>query len=151
MHEIDARETLAVLHRTRASLETGPFTFHDWTQCTCGHLYVGATGSAAARRAEVRSPRPDGAYASVLVAVARALSRDEGRFAATRRRWYDRRSPAAMAARWISDYTMRRARRDLDVVKRADAIAVVDEAIALVAAQAAAAQPADVHERPLPA
>jgi hypothetical protein len=148
MHEIEARETLAVLHRTRASLETGPFSFHDWTQCTCGHLYVGATGSGADRRSEVRSPHPDGPYAAAVIAVARALARDGRRFDETRRRWFDHRSPAALAARWISDYTMRRARRDFDVVKRMDAIAVVDEAIALVAAEVAA-EPGDVHERPL--
>jgi hypothetical protein len=154
MHETDARATLQVLRRARASVAAGPFSFHDWAQCTCGHLYIGAAGSAAPQRSEVRSPRPDTPYAAAVVAVARALSRDERRFSTEGRAWYDRRSPAGLAVRWISDYTMRRARRQRDTVKRADAVAVIDEAIASLEAierRRAPATALGIHELALPA
>jgi hypothetical protein len=150
MHETDTQTTLDTLRRARASLTSGPFSFHDWTHCTCGHLYVGAAGTVAERRGEVRSPIEDTPYAATVIAVARALSGDARRFSAARRRWYDRRSPAALAARWISDYTMRRARREHDLVKRADGLAVLDEAIAILEAQQPTpATLGDAHEREL--
>lgn len=152
MHETDTTATLEILRRSRASLTAGPFSFHDWTECTCGHLYVGAEGSSATLRSEVRSPRPDTTYAAAAIAVARTLSGDGRRFRTTGRPWYDRRSPAALAVRWISDYTMRRARTERDTVRRADAVAVIDEAIASMEAierQRVPAELVDVHERRL--
>jgi hypothetical protein len=152
MHETNTTATLEILARTRASLTTGPFSFHDWTRCTCGHLYIGAAGSRAERLSDVRSPSPDTAYAAALIDVARALSGDARRFSGTGRRWYDRRSPAALAARWLSDYTMRRARKARDTVKRADAIAVIDEAIARIEAlepRRTTTKLVDAHEREL--
>lgn len=151
MHEMDTQRTLEVLHRARASLTTGPFEFHDWTRCTCGHIYAGAAGSTPIRRRDVRSPRPDTAYATAIVDVALALSRDERRFGSTGRPWYDRRPREALAARWVSDYTMRRSRLEGDTVKRADAIAVIDEAIARVEAAEVEQRMAlpDVHEQRL--
>jgi hypothetical protein len=140
----DATETLEVLHRTRESLVVGPFSFHDWSQCTCGHLFVGAEGGGATTRAEVRSPRPETTYASSVVAVAQLLSGDERRFTAPRR-WYRRCTGPALAVRWLSDFTMARAARRGDVVRRADAIAVIDEAITRLAAT----RPVEVHDRQL--
>jgi hypothetical protein len=132
--------TRDVLERARDSLMAGPFSFHDWTECTCGHLFVGAQGTAATSRSEVRSPREGTPYAAAVVEIAGALAGDEGRFA-TRRHWYDRRSGARLAVRWISDLTMSRARARQDIVRRADALAVLDKALARV--------PGDVHERRL--
>ena len=152
MHETETTATLEILERTRASLISGPFSFHDWTRCTCGHLYIGATGSTAERRSDVRSPRPDTAYAAAVISVARALSGDARRFRITGRPWYDRRPPAALAARWISDYTMRRARKARDRVKRSDAIALIDEAIARIEAlepRRTTTEVVDAHEREL--
>ena len=149
-----ANETLEVLYRARESLTDGPFDFHDWNHCTCGHLYLAAAGACASQRSEVRSPRPGTAYAATVVAVAQTLTGDERRFTVTGRPWYEWRSPGFLAARWISDYTMRRGRRQRDRVRRADAIAVIDEAIVrLEAVEAERAQltHVDLHERPLPA
>jgi hypothetical protein len=137
---IGTRTTRDVLERARESLLAGPFSFHDWTECTCGHLFIGAQGSAATSRSEVRSPRRDTAYAAAVVEVAGALAGDDARFASGRR-WYDRRSGARLAVRWISDLTMARARARHDIVRRADAIAVLDEALARVTG--------DVHDRQL--
>jgi hypothetical protein len=150
MSRIDGNTTLDVLHRARASLVEGPFSFHDWTECTCGHLFTAAHGAGATSRGEVRSPRPDTPYASAVVAVALALSGDERRFA-PRRRWLDRRSRPRLAVRWISDRTMARARARQDVVRRADAIAVIDEAISRIRRESMPLRPAlgDIHERQL--
>jgi hypothetical protein len=134
------RTTRDVLERARESLMAGPFSFHDWTECTCGHLFVGAHGGPATSRGEVRSPRPGTPYAAAVVEIAGALAGDPDRFA-TRRHWYDRRSRARLAVRWISDQTMARAHARQDIVRRADAIAVLDRALARV--------PGDVHERQL--
>ena len=140
----DATATFEVLQRTRESLLAGPFSFHDWSQCTCGHLFVGAEGGGATSRAEVRSPPSETTYASSVVAVAQLLSGDEQRFTAPPR-WYRRRTGPALAVRWLSDFTMARAARRGDVVRRADAIAVIDEAIARLATT----QPVEVHDRQL--
>jgi hypothetical protein len=140
----DATETLDVLRRARASLVAGPFSFHDWSQCTCGHVFAGAQGGRSASRAEVRSPQPETTYAACVVAIAQVLSGDERRFTAPRR-WYRRRAGPALAVRWISDLTMARARRRGDVVRRGDALAVLDEAILRFAAITAS----DPHDRPL--
>jgi hypothetical protein len=142
--------TLEILHRARDSLTDGAFSFHDWTQCTCGHLFTGAAGHVASGPGPVRSPERDTPYAAVVLDVARALSGDERRFGRDRRAWYAWRASRVAAVHWISDYTMRRARRELDVVRRADAIAVIDEAIARLEA-AEERVLLDVHERPLPA
>jgi hypothetical protein len=136
--------TLDVLQRARESLVAGPFSFHDWTQCTCGHLYVGAEGGCAASRGDVRDPDAETRYAAAVVAVAQALSGDERRFTAPRR-WYRPASGAHLAVRWISDRTMARARRRGDMVRRGDALAVLDEAILCVEAIVAP----DAHDRPL--
>jgi hypothetical protein len=135
--------TLTVLHRARASLATGPFDFHDWERCTCGHLHLAATGSWAPRRGDVRSPRPGTPYAEAVLAIARLLVPGDRRLRA-QRPWYDRRSREALAVRAISDATLRRGLAERDRVRRADALAVIDAAIG-------ALQLADVHERPLPA
>jgi hypothetical protein len=145
MNETEARATLDALQRTRESLTAGPFSFHDWTRCTCGHLFVGAQGDCAIRRGDVRSPDPESAYASTVVAVAQLLSGDERRFS-THRRWYRPGSGARLAVRWVSDFTMSRARRRRDTVRRADAIAVVEEAIHRLQERIGVA---DVHERRL--
>jgi hypothetical protein len=146
MEERDPMATLAVLERARASLAGGPFSFHDWAECTCGHLYAGAGGAPASRRPDVRQPQPDTQYAATVVHVAQVLSGDPERF--SRRPWWDPRSRPALAARWISDRTLRRARLDGRRVARADALEVLDEAIL---AFRALEQPvlADVHERRL--
>jgi hypothetical protein len=150
MSRTDRNTTLEVLEQARASLVDGPFSFHDWTECTCGHLFVAAQGGGATSRSEIRSPRPDTPYASAVVAVARTLSGDERRFA-PRRPWYDRRSRPRLAVRWISDRTMARARARQDVVRRADAIAVIDEAISRIRRESVPLQPSlgDIHERQL--
>jgi hypothetical protein len=145
MYETDTRATLDALHRARESLEAGPFSFHDWTRCTCGHLFIGAQGGCAISRGDVRSPDPDSFYAATVVAVARALSGDARRFS-TRRHRLRPGSGTRSAVRWVSDFTMSRARRRRDTVRRADAIAVVDEAIQRLEAQLVVA---DVHERRL--
>jgi hypothetical protein len=135
-----------VLHHARASLVAGPFSFHDWSQCTCGHLFAAAEGGYATHRGDVRCPEPQTRYAAIVVAVAQALSGDERRFTAPRR-WYRRATPARLAVRWISDFTMARAGRRGDVVRRGDALAVLDEAIRRFEAIVAP----DVHDRPLAA
>ena len=148
MDSHDATETLDVLHRARASLVAGPFSFHDWSHCTCGHLSAAAEGAYAPRRAEVRSPEPQTRYAAIVVAVAQALSGDERRFTAPRR-WYRPATGEQLAVRWVSDYTMARASRRGDIVRRGDALAVLDEAIRRVAAVTVMAP--DAHDRPLAA
>jgi hypothetical protein len=145
---MDPAATLPVLRRARASLTRGPFSFHDWSECTCGHVYAAATGRAATRRADVRSPRPGSDYARAVIAAAQALTGDEHRFTAASRPWYERRTPAALAVRCLSDATMRHARAAGRRVARADAIAVLDAALARLEAREHA-RVADAHERPL--
>jgi hypothetical protein len=145
MRPLDTETVLDVLGDARESLARGPFSFHDWTECTCGHLYAAAEGASAVRRRSVRLPDPGSNYAAAVVAIAQALSGDDRRFAAHGRRWWQRRSPAALAVRFISDTTLWRA--GTARVDRRDAIAVIDDAIAGVRARV----PADVHVRRLPA
>jgi hypothetical protein len=153
--DMQENETLEILYRARESLTAGAFDFHDWKHCTCGHLFIAAEGACANERSEVRMPRPGTAYAAAVVAVAQTLSGNASRFSLSGRRWYERRSsPAFLAARWISDDTMRRGRRRRGRVRRADAIAVIDEAIVRLEAlvqERARRTAVDVHERQLPA
>jgi hypothetical protein len=71
-HVVSGVPLLDALRATEASIAgDGTWDFGEWTQCTCGHIYFGATGSFADETTDVlRSP--SASFRDVLAFVAAA-------------------------------------------------------------------------------
>jgi hypothetical protein len=115
---MDDVNVLEVLRAARARVQDPEnlFDFNDWTVCTCGHIYAGATGQATTFGANVT--QPIGAYAEVITATARALGWNgtPGEF-----------SRDYAPVRFVSAYTS--ARIDVPYQDRQAALQTLDDAI----------------------
>lgn len=65
---------IEVLYRAEASLAGDEeFTFRKWMHCTCGHIYLGATGRMAQSSLPITCSPADTPYGRTILAAARAL------------------------------------------------------------------------------
>jgi hypothetical protein len=111
---------LEMLRRAEASLENRPYEYSNWTQCTCGHIYVGAVGRKARIGRHVHDSR-NYTFAQVLAYVAEANDVPPGEC------WCgeDRRDPCASClAEDLSIATRMRAARIEDGEDKWDDLAV---------------------------
>lgn len=110
---------LEVLYATQASLKDPDqeFVFSFWPSCTCGHLYMNATGHKAQDMKEVVpfGVNMSGLYASVIIKTAQALG--------------FKSNSSREAIFYISDLTRDMAQKD---VGRKHALQVIDRAIEVI-------------------
>jgi len=131
---------LEALRNARNSLDVNRWEFSDWTSCTCGHIYTGATGIVAVDEGAISPNGVHGrAYAEVIVAVAHALGFDP------------ERNDSYGATIYVSDYTHGIAYEDQSAsgtlrdgrhahVRREYALHVINKAIEVIEEQEEAAR-----------
>lgn len=123
---------LETLYRTRDLLADPdrPFSYHDWSRCTCGFIYQAAGGRTSLRRNRVTEGGSPKAYKEAIVALATALAGEDAD---------DFTVYPQSAVSYVSHQTTviasRRARltqTGYGAATRADAIKLIDEGIAKI-------------------
>lgn len=119
--------TLEVLYKVQANLSNPykEFTFDEWSHCTCGHIYLGATGRFGNERKVLKpdtTKRKQAFYLQVAIEVAEALGYHDSAV---------RNMPIRLHAMgYISDLTYDQVdKTKRGSVTREHALAVIDQAI----------------------